>query len=138
MVTLLLTVLATVATFWLRPALLGSFAARPWGAVLPALAIITLAALGLFVHQGRDALSCAASGAFVLSMLGSTAFVVYPNVLPAIDPSKSLTVDNAASTPYALTVRLVWWSIALVLAVVYFIVIYNLFRGKVQVSEEGY
>ena len=49
-----------------------------------------------------------------------------------------LTVDNAASTPYALTVGLVWWSIALVLAVVYFIVIYNLFRGKVQVSEEGY
>jgi cytochrome d ubiquinol oxidase subunit II len=71
-------------------------------------------------------------------MLGSTAFVVYPNVLPAIDPSKSLTVDNGASTPYALTVGLVWWSIALVLAVVYFIVIYNLFRGKVQVSEEGY
>jgi hypothetical protein len=40
-------------------------------------------------------------------MLGSTAFVVYPNVLRAIDPSKSLTIDN-------------------------------LFRGKVQVSEEGY
>jgi len=32
----------------------------------------------------------------------------------------------------------VWWSIGMVFAAVYFIVIYRLFRGKVRVEDEGY
>jgi cytochrome bd ubiquinol oxidase subunit II len=37
-----------------------------------------------------------------------------------------------------MTVGLVWWSIGMVLAVIYFIVIYRLFRGKVNLEDEGY
>jgi cytochrome d ubiquinol oxidase subunit II len=37
-----------------------------------------------------------------------------------------------------MTVGLVWWSIGIVLAAVYFIVIYRLFRGKVRLEDEGY
>ncbi len=133
-----LTVVSTVATFVLQPALLGNFAARPWGVILPVVAVAGLVGVGLFGRSGRDGLSLVASGAYLLGMLASTAFVIYPNVLPAIDPARSLTVTNAAAPPYGLAVGLVWWSIAMVLAAIYFALIYTLFRGKVQLMDEGY
>jgi cytochrome d oxidase, subunit II (cydB) len=37
---------------------------------------------------------------------------MYPEVMPAIDPANSLTVDNASSTPYTLTI-MTWVAVAL-------------------------
>jgi len=133
-----LTVLSTVATFWLRPELLGNFGARPWGVIFPVVAIAGMVGVGLLSRSERDGLMLAASGAYLLGMLASTAFVVYPNVLPAVDPSRSLTVMNAAAPPYGLAVGLVWWSIGMILAAIYFTLIYSLFRGRVQLTDEGY
>jgi cytochrome d ubiquinol oxidase subunit II len=138
LVTLVLTVLGTLATFWLRPMLLANFGARPWGLVFPAVAIAGLMLTRVFNTRDRDMPTFAASGAYLVGMLASTAFAVYPDVLPAVDPSRSLTISNAASPLYSLTVGLVWWSIAVVLAAIYFVVIYRLFRGKVRMAHEGY
>ena len=38
----------------------------------------------------------------------------------AVDPARSLTVMNAAAPPYGLAVGLVWWSIGMILAAIYF------------------
>jgi cytochrome d ubiquinol oxidase subunit II len=136
--TMVLTILATLATFSLRPALLGNFAASPWGGVFPALAMAGLIGVAVFSRRGRDDLSLVASGTYLAGMLASTAFALYPNLLPAVDPARSLTVTNAAGAPYGLAVGLVWWSIAMILAAVYFVVLYRLFGGKVRLTEEGY
>jgi cytochrome d ubiquinol oxidase subunit II len=37
-----------------------------------------------------------------------------------------------------LRVGLVWWSIGMLLALVYFAIVYWLFRGKVSQQAEGY
>ena len=71
-------------------------------------------------------------------MLASTVFALYPNVLPAVNPENSLTIYNAASSHYSQTVGLIWWSIGMVLAATYFIIIYRLFRGKVRLEDDGY
>jgi cytochrome d ubiquinol oxidase subunit II len=71
-------------------------------------------------------------------MLGSTAFGLYPNVLPAVDEANSLTVHNASAPHYGLVVGLIWWIIGMILAAIYFVLIYRMFRGKVQLSGEGY
>jgi cytochrome d ubiquinol oxidase subunit II len=63
---------------------------------------------------------------------------VYPNVLPAVDPQNSLTIYNASSSDYSQAVGLIWWTIGMVFAAVYFIFIYRLFRGKVRMEDEGY
>jgi cytochrome d ubiquinol oxidase subunit II len=59
-------------------------------------------------------------------------------VLPAVNPENSLTIHNTAASDYGQAVGLVWWSIGMVLAAVYFIVIYRLFRGKVRLEDDGY
>ena len=68
-------------------------------------------------------------------MLTSTVFAVYLRVLPAVNPENSLTIYNAAASDYGQAVGLIWWSIGM-LAAVYFIVIYRLFRGKVSLEDE--
>ena len=128
----LLTGLATPATFWVSPEMLRSFNERPYGYVLPLVAVAGLMGMVYFNLRGRDREAFLSSSAYIVGMLTSTVFGVYPNVLPAVDPSNSLTVQNASASTYGMAVGLVWWSIGMVLAVVYFTVIYRLFRGKVR------
>ena len=136
--TVLLTVVATPATFWVSPEMLRSFNERPYGYVLPLLAVAGLVGMIYSDLRGRDRGAFLSSGAYIVGMLTSTVFGVYPNVLPAVDPANSLTIHNASASTYGMTVGLVWWSIGIVLAAVYFIVIYRLFRGKVRLEDEGY
>jgi cytochrome bd ubiquinol oxidase subunit II len=130
--TILLTLLATPATFWVSPEMLRSFDERPYGYVLPLVAVAGLIGMVYFSLRGRDREAFLSSSAYIVGMLTSTVFGVYPNVLPAVDPSNSLTVQNASASTYSMAVGLVWWSIGMVLAAVYFTVIYRLFRGKVR------
>jgi cytochrome bd ubiquinol oxidase subunit II len=133
-----LTAVTTVATFSLRPGMLSSFSERPWGFVFPALAVAGLVLVGYFGFKGRDRATFLSSGAYIAGMMASTAFAIYPNVLPAVEPENSLTVYNASGSAYGLAVGLVWWSIGMVLAAIYFVLIYRLFRGKVSLEDDGY
>ena len=136
--TVVLTVLATAFTFWVSPWMLESFNERPYGYVLPLVAIAGLAGMVLFNLRNDDRNAFLSSGAYIIGMLTSTVFGVYPKVLPAVDPANSLTIYNASASRSGMAVGLVWWSIGMVLAVVYFVVIYRLFRGKVNLEDEGY
>lgn len=136
--TILLTACATIFTFWLRPGMLARFGASPLGLVFPALALGGLAYAGWAQRQGRDGRALVGSGTYIAGMMTSTAFALFPTILPAIDPANSLTIYNTAAPHYGLVVGLVWWSIGMVLAAIYFILIYRLFRGKVRLDESGY
>src|SRR4051812_5425506 len=59
---LVLTALGTIATFYVRPALLARFAEQPWGFVLPLLAIAGLVVVGYASARGRDGWRLVASG----------------------------------------------------------------------------
>jgi cytochrome d ubiquinol oxidase subunit II len=92
----------------------------------------------LFNIRENDRAAFLSSGAYIIGMLTSTVFGVYPKVLPAVDSANSLTIHNASASQYGMAVGLVWWSIGMVFAAIYFIVIYRLFRGKVDLEDEGY
>ena len=133
-----LTLLATLATFWVSPYLLQSFNERPYGYVLPLVAIAGLVGMVFFNFRGNEKAAFLSSSTFIIGMLTSTVFGLYPMVLPAVNPANSLTIQNAASSDYSQAVGLVWWSIGMVFAAIYFIFIYRLFRGKVRLEDEGY
>jgi cytochrome bd ubiquinol oxidase subunit II len=135
---MVLTAITTAATFSLSPEMLARFAERPWGIAFPALAVAGLALLGYLSFRGRDRAAFLSSGAYIAGMMASTAFAVYPNVLPAVESENSLTVYNASGSAYGLAVGLAWWSIGMVLAAIYFVLIYRLFRGKVRIEDDGY
>ena len=136
--TVVLTVLGTASTFYVQPARLANFGTYPLGLVLPLIAIAGLVVVGYASIRVRDGVRLVASGAYLAGMLASSAFAIYPNVLPAVDPANSLTITNAASPQYGLVVGLVWWTIGMVLAAIYFVLIYRLFWGKVHLGEGHY
>jgi cytochrome bd ubiquinol oxidase subunit II len=138
--TIALGVLGTVATFAVQPHIAASFLAQPWGFVFPFIALAGLAAMGYFNLRQRDLAAFFSWCAFIGGMIASAAFGLYPLLLPAINPAYSLTISNASSSLYSQSVGLVWWSIGMVLAAIYFIFTYRLFWGKVSVAEtqEGY
>ncbi len=138
-VTIVFTILGTIATFAVQPHIRESFFGRPWGFIFPLIAFIGLIGTGYFNVRKRDLPSFFSSCAFIVGMLASAAFGLYPIMLPAVNPTYSLTVQNASASQYAQTVGLVWWSIGIILAAIYFIFTYRLFWGKVGVAgSEGY
>jgi cytochrome bd ubiquinol oxidase subunit II len=137
--TVVLAVLTTLATFFVQPHMVTSFLSQPWGFIFPLIALVGLVGMGYFTIRRNDLYAFFSSGAFITGMLASAAFGLYPDVLPAVDPAHSLTIQNASSSLYGQTVGLVWWSIGMVLAIVYFVFTYRLFWGKVRVTEKkGY
>jgi cytochrome d ubiquinol oxidase subunit II len=125
----------TLASFQVQPNIRQSFAARPWGYVLPLLALAGLAGVKLLRGRGAFLASCL----FITGMLTSAAFGVYPYVLPSSgDPALGLTVTNSAAAPYGLATGLVWFIPGMLLATGYFVYTYRNFSGKVRLEDEGY
>jgi cytochrome d ubiquinol oxidase subunit II len=123
-------VLLTFASFHIQPHLMESFADRPWGYVFPLLALAGLLAMRLL----RSGLAMfLASCLFLIGMLTSVTFGLYPYVLPSNgDPAFSLTVANAAAAPYGLRAGLMWFIPGMLLTTSYFVYTYRSFAGKVK------
>jgi len=132
---LVMTFLVTVVTFRVQPQVPKNLSEHPAGFVFPLLALAGLAAMGWFIRHKDDLKSFLASCLYIVGMLTSVVFGLYPLVLPAsTDPAYSLTIYNAKAADYGLRVGLVWWFIGMALATGYFIYVYRNFAGKVKVE----
>jgi cytochrome d ubiquinol oxidase subunit II len=135
----LASVAALLATSHIRPAIWENYRAHWWGWVFPLTALGST--LGVFYfrarHQdGRAFLSCSI---FIAAMAASTAFGLFPYMLPASTAqAHSLTVYNAAAPAHGLNVGLVWWCLGIALTLGYFAYLFHSFRGKVKLRDEGY
>ena len=133
------TLLSLAATIYVRPAVLYNFRVHLWGWAIPAVVLASLPLMRRFVTTGRFLAAFLSSTAFIAAMLGGAAFAMYPNLLPAsTNPANSLTIYNAKTGAYSLSVGLIWWIFGMVLAVAYFTFLYRSFRGKVRLDQEGY
>jgi len=133
------TVLLSVVSFAVQPKIGESFQQRPWGAVFPLIGVIGLAAVRWYGRNGDELRAFLASAVYLLGMMTSVVFGLYPWVLPAgPDASRSLTVTQAATADYGLAVGLVWWIPGMILATGYFVFAYRSFAGKVDIGGEGY
>ena len=132
-----LTVVVTIATFRLLPQHMDNFRIRPWGFVFPVLAVAGLLGIKWFTRRKQEGIAFLSSCAYIVGMLTSVAFSLYPNVLPAsTNPALGLTIANSKAADYGLKIGLIWWLIGMALATGYTIHVYRNISGKVSVSEE--
>jgi cytochrome bd ubiquinol oxidase subunit II len=132
------TLVVTFLTFRVQPHVPATMFRHPWGYVFPVLALGGLAASRLFMAREDEVKSFLASCAYIVGMLASLVFGLYPIVLPAsTDPALSLTVENAKAADYGLRVGLVWWIIGMILVAGYFVFTYRHFSGKVHQTGTG-
>ena len=135
---LILSGLLTMISFRVQPQIVANFKTWPLGYVLPALAIAGIAGVQFELRRGKELHAFLSSCVYLLGMLTSVVFGVYPMVLPARNPAHSLTITNAKAGYYGLKIGLVWWLIGIGLATGYFIYVYRTFAGKVSSTDETY
>jgi cytochrome d ubiquinol oxidase subunit II len=133
-----LTVVVTFTSFHLMPFGLLSFRVHPFGFIFPMLAIAGLLAVKLFLRTEREAPAFAASCAYIVGMLTSVTFTLYPNVLPATTGlANNLTVANAKAADYGLKIGLIWWLVGMTLVAIYTSFAYSRFAGKIRTTDPG-
>lgn len=135
--TFVLAVPSTVATWVVQPHMSINFFSHPWGFLFPLVALSAIVAMAYFNLTRRDLFSFFSSCVFIIGMLSSAAFGIYPMMLPSVDIVHSLTIHNASASAYGQSVGLVWWIIGMLLAVIYFVVTYRLFWGKVSIANRA-
>jgi cytochrome bd ubiquinol oxidase subunit II len=136
-----LTLASCIATLLVHPRVTANYISHPVGFLIPLLVAVSLAVMFLAQRAGNDRRAFLSSCAYLAFMLGGAAFALYPSVLPSSNlETPDITIYNAAAGPYALTYGAIWWSIGMLIAIAYFVLVYRMFRGKVslETGEHGY
>jgi cytochrome bd ubiquinol oxidase subunit II len=135
---LILTIASLLATVKVRPEILANFR-NPLAWIVPAIVLLSLAAMPFLSRKQRDMHAFLASCAYLVAMLAGAAVALYPNVLPSsTDPRLNLTIYNTATGHHSLTAGLFWWIPGIFLAIAYFVFIYRMFAGRVQSGSTGH
>ena len=135
---LALTAVVTWVTFRVQPQVGENFKTWPLGYILPAIAVAGLAGVQFELFRKNELNAFLASCGYLLGMLTSVVFGVYPLVLPARDRLHNLTITNAKAGAYGLKIGLVWWVIGMILAAVYFVYVYRTFAGKISEDTDSH
>ncbi|HMF94053.1 MAG TPA: cytochrome d ubiquinol oxidase subunit II [Vicinamibacterales bacterium] len=128
--------LLTAATWWVNPRLFAAFQQRPLAMMSALVALAGLAALAAGLRRQRDGLAFLGSCAFLIGMLAATAACVFPTMLRSVvNEGWSLTAYNASAPAASLDRGIRWWAIGLPLAVIYFVIVFRLHRGRTSIGS---
>jgi cytochrome d ubiquinol oxidase subunit II len=133
--------LLTLATIHVNREMFAALPRRPlaWLSVLIALA--GLISVGTGLRAGRDRRAFLGSCAFLAGLLAATAACVFPVMLRAVDAGgPSLDAYNSSVPARSLEIALAWWGVGFPLAVLYFVALFRIHRGKAVAAEgrDGY
>src|SRR5439155_1735185 len=85
---------------------------------VPIGAVVSLVFVFVNVRQRRELPAFLASAGFIVCLLAATAAGMYPNLLiSTVNPAYAVTVANGAAGGQGMAVGLIWWTMALALAV---------------------
>ncbi|OGD21419.1 MAG: cytochrome d ubiquinol oxidase subunit II [Candidatus Aminicenantes bacterium RBG_16_63_16] len=111
--------------------LAGNYLDRPIWLAVPLLGVASLILIRVFVSKNRPLAAFLASCATIVFMVFTGFVGLFPNLIPSrLDPESSLTIFNAASSPYTLKVMTVVAVIFVPIVIAYQAWVYRVFRGK--------
>jgi len=123
----------TIETWRVRPDLFGSLLRRFYG--FPALGMAATGAIAIFsaFRHRLEQRAFLGSCLLIAGLLSGVAAALFPVLLYSrLGPERSLTVYNSSSGVHSLAVALIWWPIALVLAITYAGFVLRYYRVRVS------
>ena len=139
MATMGLYLLATIATIFVSPFLFAGMMKNPLFWALFLLLLAGAMFIPVAAKAQRYGRAFIASSLTIACMIGLSAMSLFPRLVPSItDLNNSLTIYNASSSQTTLTTMLVIALIGMPLVILYTVVIYRVFRGKVVITGESY
>jgi cytochrome d ubiquinol oxidase subunit II len=137
--TLITSILAFISVSSIRPEVWNNYGTHVYGYIFPLMGLAGITGMILHRIKINDVRAFLSSSVFIMGMLASTAFGLYPNMLPSsIDPKYNLTIHNAKTGELGMQIGIYWWAAGIFLAVIYFAYLFYTFKGKVKITKEGY
>ena len=138
-VLLVVTLIGLPATVIARPSSLHNYVNHPIAFLVPLAVLASLGTILVATRKRMGLLAFLGSCTYLAAMLGGAAAGLFPVLLPTVgNEGRDLTIALAAAGPHTLHVGLVWWTLGMILATMYFCTVYWLFRGKVPTQLDGY
>lgn len=111
----------------------------PFLLVLPFIHLVVIIGIFYQVSKGRDFVAFIFSCLNIVCLMALLGLGLFPNlVFSNPGPANSLTIYNAASSLKTLSIMLWVASIGMPLVIVYTVIVYRIFRGKVKLDSSGY
>ena len=131
-IALVLLVIGTAALWqYVKPFPLNNLIGHAWLWIFPLIAGIGLIGQFWIKKFKKDGMGFLFSTLFILGSFATTVASLFPNVLPSTNSvNPSLTIYNVAAHEYGLSVGFNWFVIAFLLVVIYFIIQFRVFKGK--------
>jgi cytochrome d ubiquinol oxidase subunit II len=133
--------LLTVLTRYVNTDLFPSLRSRPLAWLSALVALGGLVTVGLALRRRRDLEAFLGSCGFLGGMLAATAASIFPVMLRSVGGAgESLTAYNASVQTTSLRIAFSWWIVGFPLAILYFVTLFRIHRGKVVAARgrDGY
>jgi cytochrome d ubiquinol oxidase subunit II len=103
---------------------------------VPAILLVAGAALALFFQKkGSDLLAFLSVNVAPVALILLTATTLFPYLIPSIGPGPSITVASAGGSDLALTAMTIISCIGVPLVLVYHVIVYRTFRGRLKLED---
>lgn len=136
---LVLYILGTMYTLVAIPRSTANFGKFPWAALVVILNVLAIANIPRSVYRNRPVEAFISSGMTIMCLVTLFSIALWPNLVTASnDPSRSLTVYNAASSTGTLWTMFVIVLIGMPFVLAYTVAVYWTFRGRVEIGEHSY
>ncbi|WP_281980580.1 cytochrome d ubiquinol oxidase subunit II [Tenacibaculum mesophilum] len=133
-----LVIISLIAWHVIEPKPFHNFIEHPFLWIFPLLTFVGLFGLFNVKKHKKHITGFLYSSLFLLGGLATTVASIFPKVLPSTNNiNPDLTIYNVAANEYGLSVGLNWFFIAAILVVVYFVIQYKVFRGKMDDVDYG-
>ena len=129
----------TMATLLYVQHMAARMRANPWLFSIAVANMLAIANIPREIQRGKDWLAFLSSCATMITLMGLFGLEMFPNlVFSNPEPTHSLTIYNAASSPKTLGIMLTIAAIGVPVVVAYTVSIYWIFRGKVKLDRMSY
>jgi cytochrome d ubiquinol oxidase subunit II len=131
---------ATSVVTWLAvPEAIRNFERLPWLWIVPVLNVLAVANIPRAIHRRRSAEAFASSCATISALVFLFATAMFPNLVRSRpSPEHSLTLFNASSSPATLEIMLWIAIIGMPFVLVYTVILYRTYHGKVELTDHSY
>lgn len=128
--------LSSVLSYVVTPALFNNYWQHPVLFVVPMLVVIGIILMPRAVKSAKYGVAFLGSSLAMAGMILTLAVGMFPNLVPATEPSHSLTIYNASSSHLTLETMLIIALLGVPIMLFYTIYVYRVFRGKVTAGQE--
>ena len=133
LVTAALFVVVSVETNIVRPELYQAMLQRPFAWLSLVMLVVAAWAVWSGLRSNAETRAFGGSCAVIVGLLGGAAASLFPVVLHStLGAEHSLTAYAGATADRGLRIALIWWPLAVVLALTYFFIVMRAYAGKVR------